>query len=146
MFLVCFSVCTFTIVLLLFVPSRAPRLYSHPMSVLVISMFFLFRRTVVWALMLFWQPVEWLYSVTIIVWCVISINWLIDLLIVWRYMCRYSAWSVTYIDSGLWGRRRWDGGIVKRVFHSVCSILLTIHFETILRKWYFPEILFTWII
>ena len=40
MFLVCFSVCTFTIVLLLFVPSRAPRLYSHPMSVLVISMFF----------------------------------------------------------------------------------------------------------
>jgi len=39
-FLVCFSVCTFTIVLLLFVPSRAPRLYSHPMPVLVISMFF----------------------------------------------------------------------------------------------------------
>ena len=40
------SVLVLSLVLLLLVPSRSPRLSSHSKYVLVISMFFLFRRPV----------------------------------------------------------------------------------------------------
>jgi len=63
--------------------------------------------------------------------------------IVWRYVCAHSAWSVTiYIPV-------WGGGMVKRVFHSVCSVLFKVHFENIFfTKWwhlhsYFSAMLFT---
>ena len=49
----------------------------------------------------------------------------------------HSAWSVTTLCTGVWRcGKRWGGGIVKRVFHSVCSILLKIHFENIWTKWW----------
>ena len=32
---------------------------------------------------------------------------------------------------------RWGGEMVKRVFHSVCRILLNTHFENILTKWWY---------